>query len=244
MKVELSIIFPVFNEEYRLDKSFDLIKKFCSNNNQFELELIFVDDGSSDKTETKIKEFINLHKDIDIRYLKSKENKGKGNALKLGISSATKKWILTSDIDLSVKLEQVNFWFEKFKINESDYKVFFGSRNLNSSEVEKKIHRYFLGIIFNILIKLLFKVDIKDSQCGFKLYDSNVAKKIFVNLETLGFAHDVEVINKIHKQNIEIKELPVKWRHMPNSKLNILTDPIKMFLEIIKIFVKSKKNYL
>ena len=115
---------------------------------------------------------------------------------------------------------------------------------MNSSEVEKKIHRYFLGIIFNILIKLLFKVDIKDSQCGFKLYDSNVAKKIFVNLETLGFAHDVEVINKIHKQNIEIKELPVKWRHMPNSKLNILTDPIKMFLEIIKIFVKSKKNDL
>ena len=242
MKVGLSIIFPIFNEEYRLDKSFELIKTFHSNNNQFDLELIFVNDGSLDKTENKINEFINLHKEINIKYIKSSENKGKGNALKLGVISSTKKWILTSDIDLSVKLEQVSYWFKKFKINESDYKVFFGSRNLNESEVEKKIYRYFLGVVFNILIRILFKIDIKDSQCGFKLYESNIAKKNFINLETLGFAHDIELINKIHSQNIEIKELPVKWRHMPNSKLNILIDPIKMFLEIIRIFIKSKKN--
>ena len=242
MKIGLSIIFPVFNEEYRLDGSLDLIKKFLINNKQFDLELIIIDDGSTDNTGIKINEFLKLNKGINIKYLKSLENKGKGNALKLGVIEATKKWILTSDIDLSVKLEQINIWFEKYKINENKYKVFFGSRNLSDSQVEKKIHRYFLGVIFNILIKILFKVNIKDSQCGFKLYEGRVAKKIFANLETLGFAHDIELINKINNQNIEIRELPVKWRHMPNSKLNIVIDPIKMLFEKIKIFIKSKKN--
>ena len=66
MKIGLSIIFPVFNEEYRLDGSLDLIKKFLINNKQFDLELIIIDDGSTDNTGIKINEFLKLNKGINI----------------------------------------------------------------------------------------------------------------------------------------------------------------------------------
>ena len=98
----LSIILPLFNEEERLPYLFNKIKKF-STNTKYDLEFIFVDDGSIDKSLFLVKNFKedNL-KIINIKIINYKNNKGKGYALKQGVLSSKKKWILTTDIDLSV----------------------------------------------------------------------------------------------------------------------------------------------
>ena len=103
----LSIVFPLFNEENRLPKLFKEIKKF-SIKKKFDLEFIFVDDGSFDKSLILIKEFkkVNLKK-IKIKIISYKQNKGKGYALKQGALAANKKWTLTMDIDLSVSFKQI-----------------------------------------------------------------------------------------------------------------------------------------
>ena len=62
-------------------------------------------------------------------------------------------------------------------------------------------------MIFSNLIKFLFKIKIKDTQCGFKLYKQEIAKDAFKNLETLGFAHDIELIQTLNSKNIIVKEL-------------------------------------
>lgn len=240
MKQSLSIIFPIYNEQNRIEKSFLDIKKFIETNTFFDLEIIFVNDGSNDKTDNKLNDFIKKNNTGLYKYFHSKKNMGKGHALKIGVKNAQKDWLLTSDIDLSVPLTQINEWFNKYNIEKNSNEVFIGSRNIKDSKVEKKAYRFVLGIIFSNLIKFFFRIDIKDTQCGFKLYKKGVAKKIFDELETFGFAHDIELIQRINDQKINIKELPITWTHIPESKLNIILDPMKMIIDIIKIYKKFK----
>ena len=107
---------------------------------------------------------------------------------------------------------------------------FFGSRELNDSTVITKFYRKFLGIFFRLFSNLILNIKIRDTQCGFKLYKKKVAKKIFSNLTSNGFEHDLEIVLLTKKNNLDIMELPIRWVHMPGSKLNIFSDPIKMLM--------------
>ena len=97
-----------------------------------------------------------------------------------------------------------------------------------------------LGFLFSFLLKILFQVNIKDTQCGFKLYKNKTAKLLFKKVKENGYIHDVEVVLLSKKYNFPIKELPVAWTHRDESKLNLLTDTFKMFYNLIKI----KKNFI
>ena len=102
-----------------------------------------------------------------------------------------------------------------------------------------KLYRKILGILFSSFVNIFFSINLKDTQCGFKLYRRKEAKLIFKNLKDQGFAHDIELILLAKKYNISITELPVNWTHRDNSKLNIFLDTFKMFYNLIKI----KINY-
>ena len=141
------------------------------------------------------------------------------------------KWVLTSDVDLSVPLDQVLKWEETMLIKKN--KIYFGSRNLSDSKVIKKKYRYVLGAILNFLTKKILNTNIKDTQCGFKLYEKSKAKKLFSNMMVKGFAHDLELVLIARKLRFSIKELPIKWTHKDGSKVNIFFEPIKMFLTLL-----------
>ena len=165
--------------------------------------------------------------------LKSKKNFGKGHALKLGVKTAKYDWIFTMDADLSVDFTQITKWIVKHSFR--DDHAYFGSRNHSQSTVKHRYYRKFMGDIFQILVFLFIDTKVKDSQCGFKLYNKKFAKIIFKDLKTNGFSHDLELIKLLRLKNIKIMELPVNWVHMDKGKLNILLDPIKMLFEIILI---------
>ena len=78
-------------------------------------------------------------------------------------------------------------------------------------------------------------VCVADGGC---LWKKSVAKYIFKNLKTNGFEHDIEIVTLAKNKNFKIIELPVNWRHVSGSKLNVFFDPIKMLFGIIKIRLK------
>ena len=88
---------------------------------------------------------------------------------------------------------QIKKWLNQ-KLIDNKSVVYFGSRNLKNSEIEFKFHRKVLGIIFSFLLNILFNIDIKDTQCGFKLYKKKLSKWIFSKIKDTGFVHDVEVV--------------------------------------------------
>lgn len=238
MANSLSIIFPLYNEEKRLHFTFKDIIKFNKKNRLSKIEYLFVDDGSKDKSSLKILKFIENNKKRNVKYrlIKLNNNYGKGYALKIGVKKSTLNWILTLDTDISVSLNQINIWTKKFDVFSGvKNKIYFGSRSLPNSVITYKIYRKFLGIIFSNFVRYLFNTNLKDTQCGFKLYKKEIAKKIFKQLKNNGFSHDVEIIKLCQKFNIKIYEIPVDWIHRKDSKLNIFFDTFKMFFELIKI---------
>ena len=235
---DLSIIFPSYNEEKRLKNTFKQILKFKKKLKKRRLEVIFVDDGSCDNSQNLINNFRENQKKkgLKIQSILFEKNIGKGFALKKGIQKCTMKWVLTSDVDLSVPLDQVLKWEDSMLIKKN--KIYFGSRNLSDSKVIKKKYRYVLGAILNFLTKKILNTNIKDTQCGFKLYEKSKAKKLFSNMMVKGFAHDLELVLIARKLRFSIKELPIKWTHKDGSKVNIFFEPIKMFLTLLFLKVK------
>jgi len=238
----LSIIFPVFNEQLRINNSLNKIKKFIAYSKLKYLEIIFIDDGSEDKTYFVIKNFISLfsyNKKIKLVLLKNYRNFGKGYSLKKGVKYSRAHWILTSDIDFSVNINQFQKWFVE-TASEKNYSIYFGSRNHPKSKVKKNFLRYLLGQVYRFLIYFLFKIKFYDTQCGYKLYKNSIAKKIFSKLKDNRFAHDVEIILIANNKKILIKEMPVNWIHKNHSKVNIFKDIFIMFWDLLII----KKRFL
>ena len=95
-----------------------------------------------------------------------------------------------------------------------------------------------IGNILQILVFLFVDKNIKDTQCGFKLYNKKYVKNIFNLLNENGFAHDIELIFLLKRKGIKIKELPVTWKHIGNSKLNPFFESIRFFIRFIIIFLK------
>ena len=85
----------------------------------------------------------------------------------------------------------------------------------------------------SLLTNMILKIKIKDTQCGYKLYKKSFAKPIFFKMKNCGFNHDLEIILLLKTKNIKIRELPVKWKHKDNGRINIFWDPVKMLIEIL-----------
>ena len=246
----LSIIFPYYNEVHRLKKSLFKINSFLKKKKFKELEIIFVDDGSTDNSKKLIHEFILkkkiIYKKVHFKILNLKRNFGKGFAIKQGVKYANNDWVLTSDIDHSVSLNQIILWLACRGGGgcciTKNQDVYFGSRLTRGAIAKRLKIRDLLGSLFRIISSVLFGSSIMDTQCGFKLYKKKCAKKIFSNIITNGFSHDIEIVNICMKFNYKIKELPVKWTHMSGGKLNIIYHPLIMLIEVIKIYFRTQNK--
>jgi len=234
---ELSIIFPIYNEEDRINKNLHKLVNLFKTFKTIKTEVILVNDGSTDKTHDLINKFLNSLKSKNkkkIKYINYKKNKGKGYALKQGILKSKMKWKLTCDIDFSAHPEEVKRWIKLNYIKSANF-CYFASRSLKKSNVKYKHHRYYLGNIFNYFVSKIFDLNIGDTQCGFKLYHSSYARKIFFKMREFRYSHDVEIAVLLRKNFIKIQELPIKWIHRDKSKLNILTDGLNMIFKLIFI---------
>ena len=235
---KLSIIIPLFNEQHRLSNNLTILKKFLKKKSKKDIEVIFINDGSYDNTNEIIKNFIHKNKkNCKFRYISYKNNIGKGFAVKKGILASKNYWILVCDADMSVSPKQFDVWFKNNLIQKKD-EAYFGSRVHKQSNVKALFVRKIIGFLFNILLSLLFNIKSSDTQCGFKVFNSNYIKKIFRELKCNGYAYDVEIALLLKKHHIKIIELPLKWKHQKGSKVNLIKDSIKIFFDLIILKVR------
>lgn len=236
--IYLSIVIPTYNEEQRIKRTLSLIINYL-NKKAFSWEIIVVDDGSRDRTKEIIKRFMF---DKRISLVENQENRGKGYSVKEGILSARGRFILFSDADLSTPIEEIDKLFFYLK---SGYDIAIGSRGLEGSKIiiPQFWVRQTMGKIFNFIIRFFILPGIKDTQCGFKLFKGQVAKRVFSILKIKGFAFDVEVLYIAKNLNLKVKEIPIEWYNSPKSKVNPTIDSFEMLIDICKIKMRSiRKN--
>jgi len=226
----LSIIIPAYNEEKRLDKTFLELEGFLVNQ-KYTYELIFVIDGSTDKTREIIEKFI--FNKPDCTLLSFDENRGKGFAIKEGMLKANGEFVLFTDVDLSTPIQELNKLLEHIKSNE----IVIGSRYMDSYSIKLKqpFFRRIISRLGNLLIRSVLGLNIKDTQCGFKLFQHDAAKRIFSNTSINRWGFDIEALAIAKKFRFKIKEVAVNWFDDKDSKLRAGKAALGTLKELLRI---------
>ncbi|MDX1920889.1 MAG: glycosyltransferase family 2 protein [Candidatus Caenarcaniphilales bacterium] len=229
MKKHLSILIPAYNEKERLPSTLDSYLKFLEERTNYDYEIIVIDDGSSDGTAEEVKK-LSLPK---VKVVVLEKNMGKGAAVKAGVINSQGEMVLICDADGSTPISELPKLTHELK---SGIDLAIGSRNNQELIGEKQPpFRVFLGKFFNKLVRILLKANIKDTQCGFKLMKGDLARSVFSEMKINGFCFDVELLYLAMQRKSQVKEIPVIWINDERSKVNVITDPIKMFIDLFRI---------
>lgn len=230
--MKLTIILPCYNEEdnipYIEKELFNILDKLG-----LEYEIIFVDDGSKDKTYQKIVELSKRNKRIII--CKHKKNMGLGAAIQTGIKKARSDLLVTLDSDLTFHPKQIEDLLNAFDKNKVDCVI--GSPTLKGYDKSIPIYRIFLSKTVNLMYDILLGKRITSVSPIFRLYKTNQLKKL--KLESNGFDINAEILAKLLIQKKKVIEIPAKLtvRKYGVSKINNIREiknHIKLMYKIIK----------
>lgn len=229
----ISIVIPAYNEELRLPASIAKLKQYldayhCTS------EVIIVIEKSQDATVEAAAAAVGT--DTRFTLIKNKTQKGKGFAVRSGVMAAQGELIFFMDADLSTGLEAIAT-FEQYFDNHPETDLIIGSREHKKSRLEKAQNpfRRTMGKAFNTVVQKLVIAGVKDTQCGFKAFRHDVAKQLFSMQTINGFAFDIELLALADRFHYNMHVLPVVWTNSPASKVRVVRDSIKMFLDIWKV---------
>ncbi len=231
--MKLSIIIPVYNEEKTIHLILEKIKTVTFIDG-IEKEIIIVNDCSSDKTETAIKKYMSANSELNINYQKHEKNKGKGAALHKGIATATGDFIIVQDADLEYDPNEINILLKPIVDGFAD--VVYGSRFVGGKPHRILFFWHTIGNKFLTFLSNLFtNLNLTDMETCYKLFKSDVLKKIILKEKRFGF--EPEVTAKISKiPNIRIYEVGISYygrTYLEGKKIN-WRDGLKAIYCIIK----------
>ncbi|MEN9649689.1 MAG: hypothetical protein RL094_656 [Candidatus Parcubacteria bacterium] len=233
----LSIIIPCYNEEQRIKKTLTRINEYLSHQ-QYESEVIVVDNGSTDTTKAIVEAYISDMKNLRII---SKKSYGKGWAVKQGMIEATGEYRLFTDADNSTDIAHLDTFLPVAQ--HEGYDVVISSRRVAGATIAhpQPWHRRILSNMFAFIVRSTMPLGIKDTQNGFKLFSKKAAKKIFSMQTIYYWAFDVEILALAKKFDFRIKEVPIKWMNDEDSKMNF-KGMARMLLEVITIRFRMMTN--
>ena len=237
---ELCLIIPCYNEEGRLN--INSFKQAFSN--YLNVEFLFVNDGSLDKTAHLLNNLENSFENVS--FLDLKQTVGKAHAIREAVNSleVDYKYIGFFDADLATPLSEVQNFLEKLNSNPHILCIM-GARILRlGAPIKRKAYRHYLGRVFATIVSMMLKLPVYDTQCGAKIFKGSIAKNIFTDGFVSMWFFDVELIFRIlstikkEEYLTSFYELPLtNWEDVAGSKLKF-TDFLKTPLELIKIYRK------
>jgi len=249
----LSVVIPAYNEERRLPRTLEEIDKYLSKQN-YNYEILIVNDGSKDRTIEVAKSLISKIKNLKV--IGYDINQGKGYAVRFGMLEAKGEYRLFTDADNSTSIDQVEKMWPYFPASVKDYggsaeaplgageggkenyDIIIGSRDVKGAILDPPqpwIRNIILGEGFKLFRKIVIGLwGIEDTQCGFKCFTKKAAENIFPKCKINRFAFDPEILVIGKKLGYKTKEIPVYWKNDPESKVKFKS-MIKMGLDLLKI---------
>jgi len=228
--LKIDVVIPAYNEAERITPT---LKSYADILSSWDSQILVVDDGSQDNTIEIVKE---LSQDLPVKVLvlPMPHNQGKGAAVKHGFAFHREDCdaVFFADADGSTPAKE---FYSLIKAFEEGFDVAVGSRAIGQIHRSQTWIRDRMGKIFNKILKCLLPINISDTQCGFKLFKPEVVKIILEKSFLNGFAFDVEFLVIAQKNGYTIKEIPVSWYHMDESRVHIIFDSLKMLKDLIRI---------
>jgi dolichyl-phosphate beta-glucosyltransferase len=228
-RLTLSVVIPAYNEQARLPNTLHQLERFIEEHD-LRCEVLVVDSGSVDGTSAVVRQA--MLKFSRLRLLRL-DRRGKGLAVRTGMLAARGDVVLFADADLSWPLEEL-LRFPSLVSNETP--VVIGSREGHGSRrLGEPAYRHFMGRVFNCVVQALAVPGIEDTQCGFKAFRADATHGIFERQGIDGFGFDVEVLFLARRLGYGIREVPLRWVHKENSRVEPLRDTLKMLADVLTV---------
>lgn len=230
----VSIVIPAFNEAGRITESLRAIARYAATT-PMRLELLVIDDGSTDGTATVARKNLPRAANLQSRVIRYERNRGKGFAVRHGLLAASAPIAVFSDADLSTPITELPKVLADITAGRAD--VTFGSRAIDRSliGVHQPKRRELGGRVFNLVLRLATGLPFWDTQCGFKAFRMNVCRPLIEAGSIDGFGFDVELLYEAHRAGLRMREIPVRWDHRDGSKVHFLRHGVRMLGDVFTV---------
>ncbi len=228
----LSIVIPAFNEAARLPGT---LRALADRFGGTATEVVVADDGSTDGTAAV--GAAASSPTLPVRVVRLPENRGKGAAVRAGVAATTGAVVLFMDADLATDLAAVDEVLARLEHND----VVVGSRAVAGARVHDTTPlRTMMGRTFNGMVRAIARLDVRDSQCGFKAYRGDVARLLFSLSKVDGFAFDPEVLLMARILGYRIVEVPVDWTAVDGSSVRPLRDSAATGVALVGVVLRRR----
>jgi glycosyltransferase involved in cell wall biosynthesis len=229
--VEVSIVFPAYNEadalEAAVEKVTEALSEFARS-----YEIIIAEDGSTDGTD-KLAAAL-AEKYPFVKHIHREKRLGRGTALKNAFKQSSGEVLVYMDLDLATDLKYLKALVGAVESEGYDFAT--GSRMLPESNVERSGTRHIASKTFNFMVRALLGSKVKDHQCGFKAFRREPLMQV---LDEVGAGHwfwDTEILVRAYLRGYKIKEIPVSWRGGRETKVRLLKDSLNMFWQAFSLW--------
>lgn len=241
MSKYLSVVIPAYNEEGNIKRGvLNEVYDYLSNK-KYSWQVILVDDGSSDNTAKLLAEFAKNHTGFS---LLAQPHRGKAGTVIAGMLNAAGDIILFTDMDQATPLNQLEKILPKFS---NGYDIAIGSR---TGREGAPLFRKLMAYVFASLRTLILRLPYKDTQCGFKAFKKEAARKIFNRMKifndkarikgsSVSAGFDLEILYLARKLGLKVAEVPVVWRYKGTIRVNPIKDSWEGFRDLIRVRINA-----
>lgn len=212
----VDLVIPVYNEERVLARSVETVRHFLADNVTLPWRIVVADNASSDGTLAVAQQLAQQYQDVTFLHI---PQKGRGRALRAAWLSSPADIVSYMDVDLSTDLGYYPALIAA--IAQEGYDLALGSRLARGAQVQRSLRREVLSRGYNLLIKLLFRPPFSDAQCGFKALSRRAAQELVPLVQDEEWFFDSELLILAARRGYRIKEVPVRWREDPDSRVNV-----------------------
>ena len=224
-KVELSFVIPAYNEESFIENALGTLDEAVKSR-KLQYEIVVVDDGSNDETLLRATTYAN--RNGHVRVVSYNNNVGKGYAIKKGFMQTNGDVVVFADSDMDIDLGTVTKYVDALKNGD----IVVATKWHPDSRVTMPLKRRILSHGFNVLVRALTGVKLRDTQVGLKAIKKSAFKGVFPRLCVKRYAFDVELLTLANLYDLRIIEMPAQLRI---EGLFSLKDMLKMFVDLLGI---------
>lgn len=234
----LGIVIPAYNEEKRIGKTLESYLAFFDKKSKvegFDYQILVVINNTHDRTEEIVKKYAKKNKHIS--YLNLPKG-GKGYAVTKGFEELLKgnaDPIGFVDADLATPPEAFYDLFVNLRSSDG----VLASRYLKGSKLTPALNfrRLFVARIFNFIVRSLFLMPYKDTQCGAKLFRKKALQATLPHLGMTQWAFDVELLYELNRRGFRVKDIQTTWYDIEGSKLHVIKTSLQMLFSILQLRV-------
>ncbi len=231
----LSLIVPAYNEAATIARTLGAMRAYldaAENPRVRSWEIIVSADGQ-DGTRERAREFAG--DDSRISVIGSPQRRGKGKGVREGVLQARGQLIGFVDADYKTPIDEIGKILPAF---DEGFNVVIGSRRVGDSKIVRpqKLYRRIGSKVFAAGMRAVVGLyGIHDTQCGFKFFTREAARRIFSMQRIDGYMFDVEILRLARKLGYRIKEVGVRWQDDGDSRLNLVAGNLKNAMDILSI---------